>query len=72
MAGSFGYEKEHFDLSMQIGGMRLFPAVRSGMERGADILAPGMSCRSQIEDGTGARAIHPAEFLASRLRAERP
>ena len=53
MAGSFGYEKEHYDLSMRIGGMKVFPKVRSGVERGSVVVAPGMSCRTQIEDGTG-------------------
>ncbi len=62
MAGSFGYEKEHYDLSMQIGEDRLFPAVR---EAPADalIVAPGFSCRHQIEHATGRRAVHWVEAL---------
>jgi Fe-S oxidoreductase len=72
MAGSFGYEKEHYELSMQIGEMRLFPRVRGGAESGAVIVAPGMSCRTQIEDGTRVAAVHPAVFLASRLDKNRP
>ncbi len=62
MAGSFGYEKEHYEVSMQIGELVLFPAVRAA---GADtlIVAPGTSCRHQIKDGTGANALHPAEVL---------
>ncbi len=62
MAGSFGYEKEHYEVSMQIGELVLFPAVRAA---GADtlIVAPGTSCRHQIKDGTGATALHPAEVL---------
>jgi FAD/FMN-containing dehydrogenase/Fe-S oxidoreductase len=62
MAGSFGYEKEHYDLSMQIGELVLFPAVRNAA---ADtiIAAPGTSCRHQIKDGTGAKAKHPVEIL---------
>jgi FAD/FMN-containing dehydrogenase/Fe-S oxidoreductase len=66
MAGSFGYEKEHFDLSMKIGGLVLFPAVRSAP---ADTLiaAPGTSCRHQIKDGTGRIAHHPVEILHNAL-----
>ena len=62
MAGSFGYEKEHYELSMKIGEMVLFPAVRSAPED-AVIAAPGTSCRNQIMDGTGREALHPAEIL---------
>ena len=62
MAGSFGYEKEHFELSMKIGEMVLFPAVRS-VPADALIAAPGTSCRNQIMDGTGRRALHPAEIM---------
>jgi FAD/FMN-containing dehydrogenase/Fe-S oxidoreductase len=62
MAGSFGYEKEHYDLSQQIGEQRLFPAVRqAGPEY--DIAATGVSCREQIVHGTGRTARHPAEIL---------
>jgi Fe-S oxidoreductase len=66
MAGSFGYEKEHFKVSMQIGELVLLPAVRSAP---ADtiIAAPGTSCRHQIRDGTGRIAQHPAEILADAL-----
>ena len=62
MAGSFGYEKEHYELSMQIGEMVLFPAVRKAAE-GDLIAAPGTSCRHQIADGTGKKANHPVEIL---------
>jgi len=66
MAGSFGYEKEHFDISMKIGGLVLFPAMRSAP---ADtiIAAPGTSCRHQIKDGVGRIAHHPAEILHDAL-----
>ncbi len=57
MAGSFGYEKEHYDLSMQIGDERLFPAIRS-RPSGAAVVACGFSCRHQIADGTGVRPLH--------------
>ncbi len=62
MAGSFGYEKEHYDLSMQIGELVLFPAVRKQSED-VIIAAPGTSCRHQIKDGTGRTALHPVEVL---------
>jgi FAD/FMN-containing dehydrogenase/Fe-S oxidoreductase len=66
MAGSFGYEKEHFDLSMKIGEMVLFPAVRkAGKEEW--IAAPGTSCRHQVKDGTGLLARHPVEILYDAL-----
>src|SRR3979411_958872 len=58
MAGSFGYEKEHFDLSNKIGELVLFPAVR-GASADTFIAAPGTSCRHQIKDGTGRIAQHP-------------
>lgn len=66
MAGSFGYEKEHYDLSMQIGELVLFPAVRNAA---ADtiIAAPGTSCRHQVKDGTGRKALHPVEVLHAAL-----
>ncbi|MCK8492718.1 FAD-binding protein [Spirosoma sp. RP8] len=65
MAGSFGYEAEHYDLSMQIGELVLFPAVRQANE--AIISAAGTSCRHQIKDGTGRKAQHPAEILFDAL-----
>jgi Fe-S oxidoreductase len=66
MAGSFGYEKEHFDLSMKIGELVLFPTVR---KQGEDVIiaAPGTSCRHQIKDGTGRIALHPVEILLKML-----
>lgn len=66
MAGSFGYEKEHYDLSMKIGEMVLFPAVRNTPED-VVIAAPGTSCRHQIKDGTGKKAIHPIEIIWDAL-----
>ncbi|HXB45769.1 MAG TPA: FAD-linked oxidase C-terminal domain-containing protein [Puia sp.] len=62
MAGSFGYEKEHYDLSMKIGELILFPAVRS-QSQDVIIAAPGTSCRHQIKDGTARKALHPVEVL---------
>ena len=66
MAGSFGYEKEHYDLSMKIGELVLFPAVRNS-EPGTIIAAPGTSCRHQVKDGTGVKAKHPVEILWEAL-----
>ena len=62
MAGSFGYEKEHYELSMNIGELVLFPTVRNQPD---DVLiaAPGTSCRHQIMDGTQKQALHPVEIL---------
>jgi Fe-S oxidoreductase len=70
MACSFGYEREHFDLSMQIGGMKLLPEVRAEVDDGAVVVAPGFSCRTQVRDGSGAEAVHPAVFLAASLGSE--
>nr|WP_255429941.1 FAD-binding and (Fe-S)-binding domain-containing protein [Streptomonospora sp. PA3] len=61
MAGSFGFEAEHYDLSMAIGGQRLFPAIAAAP--GAEVCATGVSCRQQIAHGTGRRARHPVELL---------
>ena len=61
MAGSFGFEKEHYDVSMAIGRRRLFPAVEKNPD--AIIVAPGISCRQQVEHATGRRVLHPAEAL---------
>ncbi|MFI5130367.1 MAG: FAD-binding and (Fe-S)-binding domain-containing protein [Chitinophagales bacterium] len=66
MAGSFGYEKEHYDLSMKIGELVLFPAVRNQPDE-VIIAAPGTSCRHQVKDGTGKKALHPAEILYDAL-----
>lgn len=66
MAGAFGYEKEHYALSMQIGEQVLFPAIRSA-DSETIIAAPGTSCRQQILDGTGVRAYHPVEILYNAL-----
>ena len=69
MAGSFGFEKEHYELSMKIGEMVLFPAVRNA---GEDVVisAPGTSCRHQIKDGTNKKALHPVEVLWEALNLE--
>jgi Fe-S oxidoreductase len=66
MAGSFGYEKEHYAVSMKVGELVLFPEVRKS---GGDVIiaAPGTSCRHQIFDGTGRKALHPVEVLYNAL-----
>ena len=66
MAGSFGYEKEHYDLSQQIGELVLLPTVR---KQAADVIiaAPGTSCRHQIKDGAHRKALHPVEILHAAL-----
>jgi len=66
MAGSFGYEKEHYDLSMQIGELVLLPAVRNQLND-TIIAAPGTSCRHQIKDGAQKIALHPVEILFEAL-----
>ena len=67
MAGSFGYEKEHFDLSNEIGELVLFPEIRNSKES-IIIVAPGTSCRHHIKDGTGRVALHPAVVLYNALK----
>ena len=63
---SFGFEKEHYDLSQQIGELVLFPVVR---KQPADVIiaAPGTSCRHQVHDATGRKAMHPVEILYEAL-----
>ena len=68
MAGSFGYEKEHYKTSLAIGEMVLFPTIRKAIKTTDGITpvivsAPGTSCRQQILDGTGVHAVHPIEIL---------
>lgn len=66
MAGSFGFEKEHYDVSMQIGELVLFPTIRK-QNANTLIAAPGTSCRHQIKDGTGAKALHTIEIMYDAL-----
>lgn len=71
MAGSFGYEKEHYETSKAIGEMVLFPTVRKATadkEKNVLVAAPGTSCRQQILDGTGVKALHPIEILYNNLK----
>lgn len=66
MAGSFGYEKEHYDISQKVGELVLFPEIRKTPDSML-IAAPGTSCRHQIEEGTGRKAQHPVEILYEAL-----
>ena len=72
MAGSFGYEQENYKTSLEIGEMVLFPAVRKTVSQSSVqptfVCAPGTSCRQQIFDGTGVKAIHPIEILYKYLK----
>jgi FAD/FMN-containing dehydrogenase/Fe-S oxidoreductase len=67
MAGLFGYEKGHYEVSMKMAERRLLPAVRGA--EGRTVVAPGTSCREQIRGGAGRVAVHPAEYLAGLLRS---
>lgn len=70
MAGSFGYGREHFSVSLAIANRRLLPAARA-MKPGDVLIAPGTSCRRQVAELSGAAAIHPAVFLRDLLRTDR-
>jgi FAD/FMN-containing dehydrogenase/Fe-S oxidoreductase len=70
MAGAFGYEREHYEISLKIGEERLLPAIRRA-PAGAVIVASGTSCRQQILHATGRKALHPAELLAGALGLEK-
>lgn len=74
MAGSFGYEKDHYQTSLAIGEMVLFPAIRRAVEKSGIVpmvvAAPGTSCRQQIKDGTGVSAVHPVEILFRYLKSD--
>jgi Fe-S oxidoreductase len=66
MAGSFGFEREHYDISVALGNRRLAPAVKAAAAE-TEIVAPGISCRQQIQHLAGRRAKHPAEVLHESL-----
>jgi FAD/FMN-containing dehydrogenase/Fe-S oxidoreductase len=68
MAGSFGFEKEHFDISAKIAGLALLPALHKVPD--AIVAAPGTSCRHQIHDLAGRRALHPLEVVEGQMAAE--
>jgi Fe-S oxidoreductase len=66
MAGSFGYAKEHYDVSVAIANRRLLPAVKE-MKPDEVLVAPGTSCRQQVKDLAGATALHPAVLIRDLL-----
>jgi len=66
MAGSFGYETDHYETSMQVGELTLFPKLRE-TEDTIQICAPGFSCRHQIKDGVQKKALHPVQILERYL-----
>jgi Fe-S oxidoreductase len=66
MAGAFGYEKEHYDVSVKIAGLQLLPALAAAPD--ATVAATGTSCRHQIRDLTGRRALHPMEVVRAAMR----
>ena len=66
MAGSFGFEREHYDVSVALGNRRLAPAVKAAPPT-TEVIAPGISCRQQIQHLAGRRAKHPAEALRDVL-----
>lgn len=69
MAGAFGYEAEHYDLSMKVGELALFPAIQDAQAKGEKpvVVAPGVSCQSQIEDGTNIKPVHPIVLIKNAL-----
>jgi Fe-S oxidoreductase len=70
MAGTFGYEAEHYDVSMRVGELKLFPALRRlNSEEGKNltVLSSGAACRMQIRQGTGVDAVHPILAVAHRI-----
>ena len=67
MAGSFGYVKDHYEVSRAIGERKLLPAARQ-LRSDSVLVASGTSCRHQVADFTGIRAVHPAELMQSLLR----
>jgi FAD/FMN-containing dehydrogenase/Fe-S oxidoreductase len=72
VAGAFGYETEHYELSKQVGELRLLPAIRAWRDQSKEglVAAPGTSCRAQILDGTGVKTLHPIEAVAARLNIQ--
>jgi Fe-S oxidoreductase len=70
MAGTFGYEAEHYELSMKVGGLKLFPAIRefAAGDRVTEVASSGAACRLQIRQGTGVEAIHPIVLVANQVK----
>ena len=70
MAGAFGYEAEHFDISKRVGELVLFPALMAAKQADQEVFvtAPGVSCRAQIEDGTGCATLHPIQLVVRSMQ----
>jgi Fe-S oxidoreductase len=68
MAGAFGYESDHYDVSMQVGELVLLPEARKMNANGGQVAAVGTSCRSQIADGAGVEARHPILLVAQKMK----
>lgn len=67
MAGSFGYEEKHYDVSMKVGELKLFPSIET-LKEDIPLCAHGFSCRHQINDGTGKKSFHPAVLMHDAVR----
>ena len=70
MAGSFGYGRDHYDLSRKIGERKLLPAARA-LQAGSVLVAAGLSCRQQVADFAQVTAVHPAVLLRSLIEEVR-
>jgi hypothetical protein len=70
MAGSFGYETGHFEVSVDVAEQRLLPAIREAPH--TTVIAPGFSCRCQIRDLSGRVALHPIEIIRRRVGVNVP
>jgi len=72
MAGTFGYEREHYDLSRQVGALKLFPAIAAAQQSTPDMIvaATGSACRLQIEQGASAEVEHPVRLIARHMEIQ--
>jgi len=69
MAGTFGYEAEHYELSMKVGELKLFPKIRAwNVDNDMEITSTGAACRMQIAQGTGIEAVHPIQFIQKLIK----
>jgi Fe-S oxidoreductase len=67
MAGTFGYDEEHYELSMQVGELKLFPALRQSSIVDQTVVSSGSACRLQIQQGARVSAKHPLEMIAALI-----
>ena len=70
MAGTFGYDAEHYDLSMQVGELKLFPQIRELGIGNGELASSGSACRLQIKQGAGIDAVHPLVVVANLINSE--